>query len=189
MKNLETMQFGERQQRVSFPSDKRALLLLNEKVVTIPASEEEGMEREEQTVYEYDGMFLDVSSPNESSVLSKVKELKTSDLIVYDSSEDVNQFTYRDVKMWLDKATRNGLLMRFNAEKAQGIEITTLWYDGIEYTLNVEDGISMLYAIELYASKSYDNTQKHMNAILGLTTIEDVVSYDYTVGYPDKLVL
>ena len=91
--------------------------------------------------------------------------------------------------MWLDKATRNGLLMRFNAEKAQGIETTTLWYDGIEYTLRVEDGISMLYAIELYASKSYDNTQKHMNAISELATIEEVISYDYTVGYPDKLVL
>ena len=189
MKELSTMQFSERQQKLTFPSEKRALLLLNERVLTIPASEEEGMEREEQTVYEYDGMFLDVSNPNEDSVLSAVKELKISDLMVYDSSEDVNQFTYQGVKMWLDKATRNGLLMRFNAEKAQGIEITTLWYDGIEYTLRVEDGISMLYAIELYASKSYDNTQKHMNAISELDTLEEVISYDYTVGYSDKLVL
>ena len=189
MKELSTMQFSVRPERLSYPSEKRALLLLNERVVTIPASEEEGMEREKQTVYEYDGMFLDVSSPNESSVLSKVKELKISDLMVYDSSGNVNQFTYQGVKMWLDKATRNGLLMRFNAEKAQGIKTTTLWYDGVEYTLRVEDGISMLYAIELYASKSYDNTQKHMNAISELATSEEVISYDYEVGYPDKLVL
>lgn len=188
MKNLETMQFGERQQRMSFPSDKRALLLLNENVITIPASKEEGMEREEQTIYEYDGMFLDVVMPTEEAVLNSVKEMKISELMEYDSSVNVNEFTYKGVKMWLDKATRNGLLMRFNAEQAQSIETTNLWHNGVEYALNVADGISMLYAIERYASMCYDNTQIHNKAISELKTIEKVVAYDYTKGYPDKLV-
>lgn len=188
MKKLETMQFGERQQRLSFPSDKRAMVLLNERVITIPASEEEGMEREEQTVYEYDGMFVDVAMPTEEAVLNSVKEMKISELMEYDSSVNVNEFTYSGTKMWLNKAIRNWLLMRYNAEQAKGIETTNLWYNGVEYTLNIADGISMLYTIERYASMCYDNTQTHMKAISELKTIEKVVAYDYTKNYPDKLV-
>lgn len=188
MKNLETMQFGERQERLSFPSEKRALLLLNEKVVTIHAIEDDGMKQEEQTLYEYDGMFLDVESPNEASVLAKVKELKMAELMSYDSSEHVNQFTFSGVNMWLDKATRNGLMMRFNAEKSKQLTSTSLWYGNYSFSLDIGTGISMLYAIELYASECYDNTQRHRKAIYDCTTIEDVVTYNYTVGYPEKLV-
>lgn len=173
---------------LTFPSEKRAMVLLNERVVTIPASEEEGMEREEQTVYEYDGMFLDVEMPTEAAVLEQVKRMKIAGLMAYDSSVNVNEFTYNGTKMWLDKATRNWLLMRFNAEQAKGIETTNLWYNGVEYTINIADGISMLYTIERYASMCYDNTQTHKKAISELKTIEEVVAYDYTKNYPDKLV-
>ncbi len=185
---MNTMQFGERKPMLTFPSDKRVMVLLNERVVTIPASEEEGMEREKQTVYEYDGMFVDVAMPTEEAVLNSVKALKTDELMEYDSSVNVNEFTYGGTKMWLDKATRNGLMMRFNAEQAQNIETTSLWYNGVAYMLNVANGISMLYAIERYASECYDNTQTHKKAIYELKTIEKVVAYDYTKNYPDKLV-
>jgi hypothetical protein len=45
----------------------------------------------------------------------------------------------------------------------------------------------MLYAIELYASACYDNTQRHLAAIKELQTIEEIESYDYKAGYPEKL--
>jgi hypothetical protein len=47
--------------------------------------------------------------------------------------------------------------------------------------------VQMLYALEVYASACYDNTQRHLAAVDSLSTIEEIQSYDYTTGYPDKL--
>jgi hypothetical protein len=102
-------------------------------------------------------------------------------------SEDVNQFYVQNIPLWLDKATRAGLLLRFQAEQAQGITDTALWYNGQQFPLKVEQAIQMLFAIELYASACYDNTQRHLAAIQALQTIEEIEAYDYTTGYPEKL--
>lgn len=105
----------------------------------------------------------------------------------YDSSNEVNIFYIQGLEVWLDKATRTGLKLRFEAEAAAGQTETILWYNNMQFPLTVEMAIQMLYAIELYASACYDNTQKHLATIAGLETIEEVDNYDYTTGYPDKL--
>ena len=46
----------------------------------------------------------------------------------------------------------------------------------------------MLYALEVYASECYDVTARHEANIAELDNIEMVDAYDYTVGYPQKLV-
>lgn len=45
----------------------------------------------------------------------------------------------------------------------------------------------MLYALEVYASQCYDNTQRHLAELQKLTDVESITAYDYTVGYPEKL--
>ena len=89
--------------------------------------------------------------------------------------------------MWLDKATRVGLKLRFEAEIANGQTNTTIWYEGTPYNLELVNALQMLNAIELYASACYDNTQKHINAIKSMTTCDEIKSYDYRTGYPEKL--
>ena len=105
----------------------------------------------------------------------------------YDSSKEVNCFYIGDAEIWLDKATRAGLKLRFEAEVAMGAEETTLWYNNIQFPLKLEIAVQMLYAIEVYASACYDNTQRHLANLAKLTTIEDIESYDYKSGYPEKL--
>ena len=105
----------------------------------------------------------------------------------YDSSKEVNCFYIGDAEIWLDKATRAGLKLRFEAEVAMGAEETTLWYNNIQFPLKLEIAVQMLYAIEVYASACYDNTQKHLAELSKLTTLEEVESYDYKTGYPEKL--
>lgn len=105
----------------------------------------------------------------------------------YDSSSDVNLFYIGEYPTWLDKATRVGLKLRFDAELASGMTDTVLWQNGINFPLSITDALRMLNAIELYASACYDNTQKHIAAVNGLQTIEELLAYDYTIGYPDKL--
>lgn len=116
------------------------------------------------------------------------KQKATRRIERYDSSSEVNAFYMQGQQMWLDKATRAGLMLRFQSEIAAGRESTTLWYNGQSYKLTLALAMQMLYAIELYASNCYDVTQAHLAAIQELQTIEEVETYDYTQGYPAKLV-
>ena len=105
----------------------------------------------------------------------------------YDTSKEVNCFYMQDEPMWLDFENRSRLLLRFQAENAKRNETTTLWSNGKEYTLPLSVAINMLYELETYASKCYDNTQRHLVNINTLETLEDVQNYYYTLGYPEKL--
>ena len=112
----------------------------------------------------------------------KIREIER-----YDSSDDVNIFYIQGLPVWLDKATRAGLKLRFEAELAMKEENTTLWYGNQSFTLQLNMAIQMLYAIEVYASKCYDNTQKHLANVDKLETLEEIIEYDYHTGYPEKL--
>jgi hypothetical protein len=105
----------------------------------------------------------------------------------YDSSTNINEFFLGGTSIWLDKATRAGLKLRFEAEQQANITETALWYNGIQFPISVDLGIQILLAVELYASACYDNTQKHMAAVNALTSVEEIEAYDYTTGYPEKL--
>ena len=119
--------------------------------------------------------------------LEDIKANKVEEILAYDSSSAVNEFSIGGVPIWLDKATRAGLLLRFEAEGKVGRTETTLWNNGQSYTLPLADAMQMLIALELYASECYDNTQKHLAEVSKLESIEEVESYDYTIGYPNKL--
>ena len=132
-----------------------------------------------------DGWVLYEEPKIDELVLAKQKATRRIER--YDSSSEVNAFYMQGQQMWLDKATRAGLMLRFQAEQAMGNEYTTLWYGVNQYELPLLGAFQMLYALEVYASQCYDNTQRHLAAIQGLSEIEEVESYDYTVGYPEKL--
>lgn len=105
----------------------------------------------------------------------------------YDSSSEVNIFYIGEMPMWFDKATRLGLKARFEAEIAAGSIDTTLWYNGKKYDFELTMATQLLRSLEIYASKCYDNTQTHLAKLQTLMTIEEIESYDYKVGYPQKV--
>lgn len=120
-------------------------------------------------------------------ILVNAKRDKKHEINNYDSSSNVNEFYIQEMPVWLDKNTRSGLMLRFNSELAMKKENTTLWYNGISFTLPLNSAIQMLYALEVYASECYDNTQAHLSNVDKLDTLDAVLEYNYTVGYPDKL--
>ena len=119
--------------------------------------------------------------------LEEIKANKVDEILAYDNSETVNEFSIGGVPMWLDKATRAGLLLRFEAASKVGRTETTLWNNGQSYTLPLEQAQQILIALELYASACYDNTQSHIAEVQKLDSKEAVEAYDYTTGYPAKL--
>ena len=128
-----------------------------------------------------------IPEPTEEDIFNKTKREKINEINHYDSSDEVNIFYIQGLPVWLDKVTRAGLKLRFEAELAMKEENTILWYGNQSFTLQLNMAIQMLYAIEVYASKCYDNTQKHLANVEKLETLEEITEYEYKVGYPEKL--
>jgi len=125
----------------------------------------------------------------EEEVLRFVKDEVMKAITAYDSSSEVSEFGYMGFPMWLDKETRAGLVVRFNAEEAMGKSDTKLWAGTTGFSLSIADGRNMLNAIEYYASQCFDCTAAHEAAVDELKTTDEVVAYDYKIGYPEKLSL
>lgn len=123
----------------------------------------------------------------EEELIINAKNDKINDILAYDSSESVNSFYIGTDRVWLDKSTRTGLILRLQAERETGEQETTLWYNGKMYTFNLDIAFDMLYRLEIYASTCYDTTQHHIANVLAMSNIDEVKQYDNTVGYPDKL--
>ena len=119
--------------------------------------------------------------------IEEIKLRKVDEILAYDNSKAVNEFSIGGMPMWLDKATRAGLLLRFEAESKVGRDTTTLWYGGQSFTLPLAQAQQILIALELYASECYDRTQAHIAEVQKMESKEAVEAYDYTTGYPSKL--
>lgn len=140
----------------------------------------------EATLIELNEILTELGASDEYK-FTELKKYLLKKINNYDSSTNVNLFYINEYPTWLDKATRVGLKLRFEAELSAGLTNTVLWQNGISFPLPIETALQMLNSIELYASACYDNTQKHIAAVNELQTIEELLVYDYIVGYPDKL--
>lgn len=130
---------------------------------------------------------VNIPTPSDKEILESYRSDKINEILEYDASSEVNEFFLGETSIWLDKATRAGLKLRFEAEISMGKDNTTLWYDNIQYSLGLNKATQMLLAIELYASACYDNTQAHVANVKALENIEDIKNYDHRTGYPEKL--
>ncbi len=106
----------------------------------------------------------------------------------YDSSSKVNEFTIGDIKLWLDSSMRDKVRENLEYCKQVGLTETTLRISGHSFTLTTEQGWQMYYAVLGYARECWNVTEMHREAIMKLRTEEEIKGYNYTTGYPEKLV-
>ena len=121
--------------------------------------------------------------------IDDVKRLKVDEINMYDTSEAVNSFILNDNPVWLNKADRVGLMNSIQIEKAAGREVSTLWFGGIKLEINCDQALQLLAALELYALECYNITASHKANVMLLDNKEDISSYNYTIGYPEKLII
>lgn len=119
--------------------------------------------------------------------LESWKAIRAIQIKGYDQSELVNGFQLGPRSMWLDKATRVGLVNSVTIEKNAGRKETTLWYGSDKLQLDVDDAISMLSQLELYALECYNVTARHLAAIENAETIEVLKDFDISADYPKML--
>ena len=129
-----------------------------------------------------------VLDPTPEELLARAKANKIAELETYDGSDAVNSFNVEGKDMWLNAGIRQQLRISLDAMKALGRETVTKWFDGVEYTYPTDTWYQMLAAVEVYAADALNVTERHRANINALRSIEEIEEYDYTEGYPEKLV-
>lgn len=105
----------------------------------------------------------------------------------YDTSLAVNGFALNGTVVWLDKATRVGLMNSTSITKAMGQPTTTLWLGESKMEVPCDTAIQLLSALEMYALECFNVTAAHKKAVSELNSIEEVEKFDITAGYPAQL--
>lgn len=147
-------------------------------------------ETREKTQYAYDVYWIALpSSSNHDSaaVLQAARASMLAEITAYDASSAVNAFLLNGMQVWLDKATRVGLMNSTTIAKNMGQEKTTLWMGSYQLEVECDKAIQLLSALEMYALECFNVTAAHKKAVSELDNIEAVLTYDYKSGYPEKL--
>ena len=164
----------------------------------------DGVLNEEMDAYECVECSMPVSEYSETAVnesyaawkaatanrgLARAKREVLKQIEAYDTSSAVNGFVLNGAVVWLDKATRVGLMNSTTIAKAMGQATTTLWLGDTKLEVGCDMAIQLLSALEMYALECFNVTAAHKKAVAELTNIGEVLSYDYTKGYPEKLMM
>lgn len=123
----------------------------------------------------------------EGKTIEEAKEMLLAEIEAYDKSPAVNGFSLNGTVVWLDKATRVGLMNSTSITKAMGQPTTTLWLGESKMEVPCDTAIQLLSALEMYALECFNVTAAHKKAVSELTSIEEVEKYDITAGYPAQL--
>lgn len=189
---MEKMFFSEPQQRVTVGAYGKVLVLLNERKEKVVSNSmgDEMREAVPTEQYVYDGCLLDTGGiASDQALLTAAQREVLSAIETYDASDSVNAFMLNGQEVWLDKATRVGLMNSTTIAKAMGQATTTLWLGEAKLVVDCDKAIQLLSALEMYALECFNVTAAHKKAVTEMTTLEDVLGYDYTCGYPQKLTM
>ena len=133
--------------------------------------------------------FTQFSAKMDALKLEEAKAEKIAEITAYDTSDKVNGFILNGLLVWLDKATRVGLMNSTTIERDLGQETTELWLGEHNLIIKCDLAIQLLQQLEVYSLKCFNVTATHKKEVNNLSTIEEINSYDITKDYPDKLVI
>ena len=190
---MEKYYFDEAQPRLTV-GDGVVLLLINGKEETEISggmSDENGLATTEavvRKVWVYDGVRLETGGmTSEAALTAAAQKMVQEQIDKYDTSPSVNGFMLNGQRVWLNKDTRVGLMNSTQIAKAMGKTTTTLWFGGMQIEVDCDKAIGLLSALEMYALECFNVTAAHKKAVAELNTVEEVLGYDYTQGYPEQL--
>lgn len=190
---MEKYYFDEAQPRLTV-GDGVVLLLINGKEETeISDGMPDGnglmtTEAVERKVWVYDGVRLETGGmTSEAALTAAAQKMVLAEIEKHDTSSAVNGFMLNGQRVWLDKATRVGLMNSTSIAKAKGKTTTTLWLGDAKLVVECDKAIQLLSALEMYALECFNVTAAHKKAVAELNTVESVLAYDYTAGYPEVL--
>ena len=140
---------------------------------------------EEEVKTEYEAW----KEKHDAAELAYAIRSKVAEIEAYDTSDKVNGFILNGMTVWLDKATRVGLMNSTTIAKVAGQETTTLWLGDVKLEVDCDKAIQLLSALEMYALECFNVTAAHKKAVSELNTIKEVEAFDVTADYPKQLVM
>ena len=114
-----------------------------------------------------------------------LKTILKKSIVYYDTSKYVNSFYYQDKQYWLSKDVRIGLFRLIDS----GAKQITLQLNDNYLIISSDKLKEFLNQLEVYAGKCFSITAEHLQNIKQLSTIEELLKYDYTAKYPNKVIL
>lgn len=191
---MEKYYFNEAQPRVTV-GDGVVLLLINgqektqiERPETFSSDLKAMWAVVERKVWVYDGVRLETGGmTSEAALTAAAQKMVLAEIDKHDTSSAVNGFILNGQRVWLDKATRVGLMNSTTIAKAMGQPTTTLWLGDAKLVVECDKAIQLLSALEMYALECFNVTAAHKKAVTEMSTVEEVLGYDYTAGYPKML--
>lgn len=117
------------------------------------------------------------------------KAAKIAQIAAYSDSDAVNSLTFNGLKTWLRPNVRANYLVSLDAAELLGETDITFVVEGVQASLPIKQVRLLLAKIQRYADACFIVTERHKIAVRALQTVEEVESYDYTKGYPEKLAL
>lgn len=190
---MEKYYFDNQQPRLTV-GDGVVLLLVNGKQETETMGgmpDRNGLETTEaieRKVWVYDGVRLETGGmTSEAALTAAAQKMVLEQIDKYDTSPSVNGFLLNGLRVWLNKDTRVGLMNSTQIAKGMGQTTTTLWFGGMKMEVDCDKAITLLSALEMYALECFNTTAKHKAAVEKMQTVEEVLGYDYTQGYPEQL--
>ena len=190
---MEKYYFNEAQPRLTV-GDGVVLLLINGKEETEISGgmpDRNGLATTEalvRKVWVYDGVRLETGGmTSEAALTAAAQKMVLAEIEKNDTSSAVNSFMLNGRRVWLDKATRVGLMNSTSIAKAMGQPTTTLWLGDVKLVVECDKAIQLLSALEMYALECFNVTAAHKKAVSEMSTVEEVLAYDYTAGYPKIL--
>ena len=188
------MIFDEEQERLTVSSTGQILLLTNSRKIETPiepcvsADEVTSSTLTTMIQWEYDGVWLYTGGmTTEAALTAAAQKMVLEKITDWDTSEAVNGFILNGQRVWLDKATRVGLMNSTTIAKGMGQATTTLWLSDVKLVVECDKAIQLLSALEMYALECFNITASHKKAVSEMGTVEEVLGYDYTAGYPKML--
>lgn len=148
--------------------------------IEVDAPEEES---EEEIIPEEDEDVEPIVDPIEQARSNKIKALEA-----YDNSIKVNGFFVGESLTWIDRDTRNTYKASIEAAELLGESSIVVPILGMILNIPIEKGKIALAKIQRYADACAIVTATHKMAISGLDSEEEIMGYDFTLGYPEKLV-
>ena len=114
-----------------------------------------------------------------------LKNILKKSIVYYDTSKYINSFYYQDKQYWLSKDVRIGLFRLIDS----GAKQITLQLNDNYLIISSDKLKEFLNQLEVYAGKCFSITAEHLQNIKQLSTIEELLKYDYTAKYPNKVIL
>lgn len=135
-----------------------------------------------------------INEISEEQLLENIRRGKLLQLHSYDSSKEVNsciiKYNEQELEYWADKHERDSLKNAVRDCIEMGRETYRLDLRDLKISIVMEctQLLKLLQTLEVYAIDCYNKTTDHEYAIKNCLNQEEIVEYDHTIGYPEKLV-